>query len=238
MANGGLRVHRVRRYRVPRYPSPWRPWGDPLRRTKRAAAMMSLPVALGAGCDGIIGGGVDGDLQVYCPAGYLTKAEALVVVENELVAGDWSRSDGCPTVPDRWVRNERYEWTPPAGVGQEPTNLVMDWLAPAETLPVSASCPGPNVKDVGIAVWGVATTERPATGDGQTWFPTTLDFLRSSGEAALRIFDAQSYAFADESAAGCVPRPSSGSRTREEAEAALAADVRAFVTGLRSDGFL
>jgi hypothetical protein len=236
MANGGLRVHRVRRYRVPRYPSPWRPWGDPLRRTKRAAAMLSIPAALGAGCDEV--GSVDGGLQQYCPPAYFTKAEALAVVENELAAADWSRADGCPTVPDRWVRNERYEWTPPAGVGQEPVNLVMDWLAPAEALPVSASCPGPNVQDVGVAVWGVATTERPGTGDGQTWLPTTLDFLRSSGEAALQIFDAQSYAFADESAAGCVPGPSSPNATREDAEAALAADIRAFVTGLRSDGFL
>jgi hypothetical protein len=239
MASGRLRVHRVRRYRVPRYPSPWRPWGDPLRRTKRAAAMLALPAALGVGChDGPAEETLGGMGPTYCPADTLTKAEALAIVEAELAAGDWSRPDGCPTVPDRWVRNERYEWSPPEGVFMTPFDYTFDWLAPAETLPASGTCPGANVKTVGIAVWDDETTERPADCYEPCYSPS-LDYARRNHDAALRVFDMNDYFFGlDSPLAECSPSPWRVVTTREEAEATLRADVRAFVTGLRADGFL
>ena len=55
----------------------------------------------------------------------VSKAEALAVVERALEASDWTRPDGCPTVPDRWLRNVRYEWSPPSGVDQEPVALEL-----------------------------------------------------------------------------------------------------------------
>ena len=236
MRGSRLRIRKVRRYRVPRYPSPWRPWGDPLRRTRKAAAALALPVTLGAayGCNQAD----DGGLRQYCPPQYFTKAEALAVVERALEASDWTRPDGCPTVPDRWLRNVRYEWSPPSGVDQEPVALELDWLAPAETLPVTAECPGPNVPAVGLAVWGAAPDERPAEGDGQTWSAPTVEFLRRDNEAALRIVDAQTYPFdGDSGGSDCEPIPGRYG-TREQTETRLEEDVRSFVNGLRSDGFL
>jgi hypothetical protein len=197
--------------------------------------MLSLPVALGAGCDDF--GGYDGGLQVYCPPAFFTKAEALVVVERALVEADWSRPDGCPTVPDRWMRNERYRWTPPDGVSMSPIDYTFDWLAPAEALPADATCPGANVKTVGIAVWGAATTERPMECNDTACYSMSVDYARRNGDAALAIVDTQTYPFITEDFS-CEPGPSSPTATREEAEATLAADVRGFLAGLRSDGFL
>ena len=236
MRGSRLRIRMVRRYRVPRYPSPWRPWGDPLRRGRRAAAALALPVTLGAayGCNQAD----DGGLRQNCPPGYFTKAEALAVVERALEESNWTRLDGCPTIPDRWVRNVRYEWSPPPGVVQDPVALELDWLAPAETLPVTAECSGPNVRTVGLAVWGSASDERPAVGDGQTWSVSSLESLRRNNEAALRIIDARTYPFdGDSGRSDCEPIPGRYG-TREQTEARLEEDVRAFVASLRSDGFL
>ena len=236
-----LRIRKVRRYRVPRYPSPWRPWGDPLRRSRRAAAALALPATLGLAVGCREGGGLDnvaGGIGQYCPPGYFTKAEALAVVERAFEESDWTRLDGCPTVPDRWLRNVRYEWSPPVGLAEAPVVLELDWLAPAETLPVTAECPGPNVRTVGLAVWGSASDERPAEGDGQAWSANSLACLRRQGEAAVLLLDAQSYPFEDDSGTTYCQPGWDGPPSREQVEARLEEDVRSFVNGLRSDGFL
>ena len=228
-----LRIRPVRRYRPPRYPSCWRPWGGPGRRARRGAALLALPTALGAQCNC----STEGASRIPEPM-YLTHAEGEAVLDRVAASSDWTRTDACPTVVDRMQHDVLFEWTPPAGDDHGPVQVGLDDLAPTETLGTSPGCAGGTFPAVGLGFFprtGDGTLEGPGAGVGAEE-QISLAHLRSSSLAAIGTFDSRDYSYTDPAEPGY--GSAAAFETRGEAEVALEEAVRAFIAGLRSDGFL
>lgn len=232
---GELRIRPVRRYRRAHYPSRWRPWGGPARRARRGAALLVLPVGLGAACSDSTG---DGGEPISHRL-YLTRAEGLAVLDRVVGEADWSRTDSCPTVAERFQPDALFEWTPGPGETTFPVTVGLDLLAPTEEVAPSAGCAGGHFPAVGLGLLPPWEDEGPLP-DYSAWLDGTerasLPYLESSGQAALGVFDISEFGYSDPAyASSSLAAPYA---TREDAEAALETAIRNFIVGLRGEGFI